>query len=234
VTEWGRLGEEPFGDSIELDFYLSRGCGHCGWRGLFDPMPREYVPGRWSADNTLEEFPVIYRCESCGKLHLAAYKVVEGEDGRASLTGKPAVAPTPKAMPLQVPELRGTVIEAYRDEAWACAFASHHRAALVLARSALQALCRRYLPKKKWSKVGLGPEVAEMERLVGTGWKAVGDRVKALADKWAHPGPLAVDSPTAKETRSSLQFMDETLKFTAVMERAGHIKPARWVTSRHA
>lgn len=222
------MGEAPFGKPVEVAFFLSHRCGHCGLLGLFDPTPSEYLPGKWTEDAD-ELFPVVYRCQSCGKPSLGMYPVSKEDDGTIGLSDRPLVVPSSKASPLNVPEYRDTAIEAYRDEAWACGYAAHRRAALVLARSALQALCRRYLPRSLWSKAGLAPEVTELEKQAGSGWKAVGEKTKRLADEWAHPGSAAARPPTAKDTRAALQFMDEVLRFTAAMERAGHLRPARWV-----
>jgi DNA-directed RNA polymerase subunit RPC12/RpoP len=229
-VELEKVGDPPFRDSEELPLHVSSTCGYCGWRGLFDPKPEEYLPGIW-ADYMIEPLSVVYRCESCGKPHLATFPINHDPDtGEVWVEDKvSSVFPTGRARPLDLPEYQGTAIEAYRDEAWACGFASHRRAALVLARSALQALCRRYLPVRAWSSAGLGQEVLEVEKLAGPGWRAVGERVKRLADDWAHPRPSAANPPTAKETRDALNFMDEVLRFTATMERAGHLRPARWV-----
>jgi DNA-directed RNA polymerase subunit RPC12/RpoP len=229
VEEPAKLGDPPFGESVQLAYFVQKSCGYCGHRGLFSPTPREYLPGTWSED-TPDLLCVIYICENCGKPHLATFPVELGRDTDPVRVEEKAssVVPSGRARPLGIREYKGTAIEAYRDEAWACGFADHHRAALVLARSALQALCRRYLPVRAWSKAGLGPEVSELEKLAGSGWRAVGERIKRLADEWAHPGTKAAQPPTVKESLGAMRFMDDVLKFTASMERAGHLRPARW------
>ena len=164
----------------------------------------------------------IYECLSCGRPTAVEFK--EGGDDSEELTPK-TWAPVPRPPRLDVPEYNGTEVFRYRFEAWAAFEARRYRSALVMARSALQACSRRYLPRSDWSKGGFGGEMERLGELAGRGWRAVAIGVKDFGDEWAHPDPARQRGPTQEDVQEALRRMDAILRFTAELERVGHLPP---------
>ncbi len=127
--------------------------------------------------------------------------------------------------PLAATPYAETIIEAYRDEAWGSLDAGSHRAAMVLARAALQAACRRYLPRRDWGMFGM--EMKQLALIAGQGWQKVGGTVKDFGNEWAHPDPTRSDlmpGPTETQVSNALRRMDTVLRMTAEMERVGYLQ----------
>lgn len=143
----------------------------------------------------------------------------EGEDTHRALR----IAPTPPPPALGVACFADTTLERYRDEAWSCFRARMYRSAIVTARSALQACCRRYVPPESWGT--FYSEAEKMSQLAGTGWDKIGGEVRTFGNRWAHPDPAAGASPTANDAREALDRMDSVLQFIGALERFGHLSP---------
>jgi hypothetical protein len=166
----------------------------------------------------------IYTCYSCKRPTVVEFVVLPALEIGQPGTLRPAkYGPSPGYPPLETPEYAGTVIQAYRDEAWASYFAARIRAAIVVARSALQALVRRYLPKQEWGN--FAAEMAKLAERAGEGWRAVGLQVKDFGNAWAHPDPTLPSPTSREEVREALRRMDDVINFTAAMERVEHLKP---------
>ena len=101
--------------------------------------------------------------------------------------------------------------------------AGRHRSAMVMARAALQALVRRYVPKPQWGT--FAAEATALTDQAGKGWEAVGAGVRTFGNRWAHPDPTDNVEPTRSDAKDALDRMEEVLEFTAAMERVGHLYP---------
>ncbi len=115
--------------------------------------------------------------------------------------------------------LRGTTVQKYRDEAWECFAAGHYRAAIVVARSALQALARRYIPTTDFKKGGFGGEIAALSAAAGTGWEGIGGDVTRFGNQWAHPDPSSPADPTRKDAYDALDRLDSVIHALGNQER---------------
>ncbi|MEX1262715.1 MAG: DUF4145 domain-containing protein [Actinomycetota bacterium] len=108
-------------------------------------------------------------------------------------------------------------VEADRLEAWACHHAGQHRAAVLMARSALQRAVRVLDPKFR------GKLPAELDNLVTTGvitgqLRKNADEVRLSGNDVAHPEELG--AITAQDAEDSLIFLDDFLETTmAIPER---------------
>ncbi|HEU5151130.1 MAG TPA: hypothetical protein VFU19_11565 [Iamia sp.] len=208
-------------DDDEFEFATVGGtCGHCR-KGI--TMSQDAL---WKPDSEYDDPPsrpcAVYICTDC---HLPSVVVFKDPpaDGAAKQLQVATVSPTRPPHSLNVKLFADTTIEHYRDEAWGCYLASHYRSAIVTARSALQACCRRYLAEKDWTH--FAREAEEMSRLAGTGWDKIGGEVRQFGNQWAHPDPSAGPVPTWRTAREALDRMDAVLQFIAALERFGHLTP---------
>jgi len=160
-----------------------RRCGHCGSPMLDFGEPREWIAGRLSPGKS-ERFPVTYKCEDCWLPTVVVWTAEGNGDGEPQLLGS-RQSPLPPPSALGISEYAGTDIEIYYLEASRCRIAGHRRAAIVMARSTMQACFRRYLAKADWGNYTA--EMTKVEELAGVGWTAVGKGVRDFGNRWAHP-----------------------------------------------
>jgi hypothetical protein len=196
-------------------------CGYCNQPSLISG--EWWRPAIWTdADG---EVPAVglYTCVSCKRPTVVEFVTMPAlEPGEPGTLHPKRYGPAPGYPPVDAPQYAGTVIQGYRDEAWACFSAGRIRAAIIVARSALQALVRRYLPREDWGN--FANEMSKLTQRAGEGWRAVAVQVKDFGNSWAHPDP-ALPSPTStKEVREALRRMDEVISFTSAMERVEHLQ----------
>ncbi len=192
-------------------------CGRCGYCGSGSVIAHGPLRDEDPLDSDKEWPPAaVYLCLSCWHPSVG---ILSRHDGRVTLKQQ---SPHPRPEPLGVHAFRNTTILAYRTEAWNCYLDGSPRAAIVTARSALQACCRRYLPKDKWSR-NFGKEVAALAVNVGLGWEKLGSDIRSFGNDWAHPDPSEARVPTSEEALQALQRMDAVLRFTGDLERFSHL-----------
>lgn len=199
-----------------------RECGHCGGGILGSPDPEQWLPGFLSAEER-PKFWVLHTCYSCNLPSVVVWATHRDHAGQAMISAPGVQSPFPPPPSLGIGEYVDTDIEAYHREAWRCRRAGLRRAAMVMARSTLQACYRRYLlPAERGLFTKEQKLVAE---LAGPGWAAVAVGVRDFGNTWAHPEGSS-DQPKADALREAFRRMNSVLAFTAEMERVGHLRPA--------
>lgn len=219
------VGREPVdGEAAQEDVpYAYVGCGHCGglssdfwpdyWRrGELDPGDKGY-------------FPTLCHCDSCGNYSLVIRRVTVADDGRAQMGEGYWQYPPVRPSRIEAQPYRDTLIEDCRFETWACYYARRYRAALVMARTTLQTMGRRYLQRVEWG--AYGNEMAKLGEIAGPGWEAIAVGIKTLGNEAAHPDPWTDSAPTRESALAALNRMDKVLAFTAEMEDVGHLVPSQ-------
>jgi hypothetical protein len=199
-----------------------RFCGHCSDGLLGTPQPEQWLPGFLDAGER-PRFSVLQYCNSCSLPSVMVWTTERDDAGQARIIGSAVQSPFPPPPSLSIVEYTDTDIAAYYEEAWRCRRAGLRRAALVMARSTLQACYRRYLLTSE-----RGSYSAEQQRvadLAGPGWAAVAVGVRDFGNTWAHPEGTA-DPPKWSEVKEAFRRMKSVLAFTAEMERVGHLRPA--------
>lgn len=208
-------------DDVEVDLPNIGGtCGHCQ-AGI--TMSQDTL---WKPDSDFGDPPsrpcAIFVCTDCRLPSVVVFSDPPA-DADARRFRVSTVSPLSPPHSLGVDLFTGTTVEHYRDEAWGCYLASHYRSAIVTARSALQACCRRYLAVGDWTH--FASEAEQMSQLAGTGWDKIGGEVRQFGNQWAHPDPSAAPIPTWQTARDALDRMDAVLQFIAALERFGHLTP---------
>ena len=182
------------------------------------PEPAWMVLGRLNEPLTEN---IVLKCYSCDMPIVLRLRFEPYPDGPAVFSGS-RVMPHPPPPALNLPLYEKTDIASYYEEAWRCRRGGQRRAAVVMARSTLQAVFRRYL-----SDGDRGSFTAEMDKvaeLAGPGWSKVGSGVRDFGNKWAHPeGDL--DPPPWEEVAEAFDRLKDVLEFTASMEKYGHLNP---------
>lgn len=196
-----------------------RACGHCENGVLGSPDPDKWLPGRLELEGDPVRFSVIQRCYMCELPSVITWTAAGGEDDVAVLKSS-TQAPYPRPQALGIAEYKLTAIDGYHQEAWRCRNAGLRRAAMVMARSTLQACYRRYLPVARWGNYT--PEMAAVAELAGEGWRKVAEGVRDFGNVWAHPDGRT-SLPKAKDVVEAFRRMDAVLAFTAELERVGHL-----------
>lgn len=197
---------------------LSASCGYCN-AGMI------YPESWWSPELGEDDPPSppagIYRCLKCGAPTVVTFDRQSHDDDERPEPRAQRISPDPPPAPLGVKQFAGSTLEKYRDEAWASYRARRYRTSIVVARSAVQACCRRYVPKSKWGR--FIDEANEMSALAGTGWDKIAGEVRQFGNQWAHPDPESGADPTWKDAREALDRMDAVLQFIGALERFGHL-----------
>lgn len=205
-----------------LDESLTHICGFCGkesWFRRVGSVEAGKVPGdRVLGMRPYETAPIAAAIYQCGGCELASLFLFAARGSFATLLG---VFPSGLAQPIaDVP----TEIAIDRDEAWNCHLAGQHRAAILMARSALQRAVRK-----------LGGEgkslYDELDSLVSRGiiTKQLGENaheVRLTGNDVAHPEDMS--EVTKEDADDSLAFLDDFLRTTfAIPERQRRRKEAR-------
>jgi hypothetical protein len=159
---------------------------------------------------------MIWQCTSCDR-YVLALCVFEGSEEGAPEFKKREVFPSALGPGSKARALRGSTATAYRDEAWACLGAGRTRAAVVLARSSLQALCRRYLERSDW-KGPFAAELGRMERALGETGLTLAQELKDLGNKTAHPDPSSPSAPTRRDAVKFLRALDKFMEYLEMLE----------------
>ena len=181
------------------------------------------MPGHLGPDERVR-FAVTQHCYACHLPSVVAFAARPDDNGVATLESSGTQSPVPPPPSLDIDVYAGTNIEEYFLEAWRCRRAGLRRAAMVMARSTLQACFRRYLSPSQ--RAAYTAEMGSVATLAGEGWRAVGLGVRDFGNQWAHPEGTT-SPPTWAEVNESFRRMKSVLQFTAEMERVGHLVPVR-------
>lgn len=207
-----------------LEESVARPCGWCGrnsWLRLVASGPggASFYP----SGGRTEERPLIaalYQCGGCQHASLLVYELLNAGRGYASLYFK-GQFPGPRA---GYNDLLPADVDADRVEAWNAYHGGLHRAAILMARSALQRGVRTLTTFR-------GSLNAELDKLVEEGvvtaqLRANADEVRLTGNDVAHPEELT--EVTESDARDSLTFVDDFLDSAiAIPERQRQRKQAR-------
>ena len=219
------IGRDRIEDSVALGIVpeqISRPCGRCGQSAWLRRRQAIQAGWRWLYQDTY--CPVVwamYECSGCNDVSLGIFQAYYST-GRWRFHEGSEFIPTARARAIGIPH---EDIEADRLEAWACHYAGQHRAALLMARSALQRAVRVLDAKFR------GSFNAELDSLVDTGvitrqLRKNADEVRLSGNDVAHPEKL--EMVTAKDAEDSLQFLDDFIETTiTIPERQRRREEAR-------
>jgi len=129
----------------------------------------------------------------------------------------------PVASPEPLQDLPHPEIEADRNEAWACHLSGQHKAAVIMARSALQRAVRVLNPYR-------GSLNQELDNLAANGiitrqLRANADEVRLSGNDVAHPEELG--EVTADDAEDSLTFLDDFIGTTLMIPERQRQRQAR-------
>lgn len=163
-------------------------------------MVSDYEPLVWA----------LYECSGCNRVSMGIFSIYYSV-GDWHFHDDGTFIPSARATPLDIPH---PDVEADRMEAWASHHAGQHRAAVLMARSALQRSARVLDPSFR------GSLNAELDNLVTTGvitnqLRANADEVRLLGNDAAHPEELGAVSDG--DARESLEFLDDFIETTIVI-----------------
>lgn len=192
-----------------LDESLSHACGWCGKDSWFKLRCAAITGSVWSygpgGGDTRPLLAAIYQCAGCERPTLLVYEVLTSTYG-GSLSIH-ASFPTGRAPRRgHLPES----IERDRAEAWNCHYAGLNRAAILMARSALQRAVRHLSTFR-------GTLNTELDNLVSEGvitqqLRQNANEVRLSGNDVAHPEELTDVSES--DAKDSLVFMDDFLETT--------------------
>lgn len=185
---------------------LGRKCGNCGkesWLALVAEHEGKYSNG--------EGFRAgLYVCGGCGKPSLATYSYYV-DDFSGPMWILAGFVPAPHALPWE--DLPDGVREEH-CESWNCFHGGQNKAAMLMARTALQHTCRALGAKKG----KLAAEIADLELQgkITPDLRSLADEVRLLGNDVAHPPEdIAVVDPG--EAEELLAFLDDFLNTTLVL-----------------
>ncbi len=157
----------------------------------------------------------------CRKPTSVFFLIYDGPSTGPYIADEPAQIPRGQAQPMDaLPE----PIQIDRLEAWSCLYGADYRAAVIMARAAVQRAVRQLKAKGD----GLKAEINDlaMRRKITDALRDAAHEVRISGDDAAHPADLGV--VTRAEARDSLDFMDDFLEHAIAMpNRAATRKLAR-------
>jgi hypothetical protein len=202
------LVSEPTSDPKEfLEETLHHPCGWCGSGTWFRLRAATWagtisfgVPGH----DEREVVAALYQCGGCARASLFTYQAWDGYGG----WGHALLRTFPKVVAQEMGDLP-TEVEADRVEAWNSFHAGLHRAAILMARSALQRATRVL------DQTFRGSLFQELDNLVATGvitkqLRENADEVRLSGNDVAHPEELG--SVSEADAKDSMAFLDDFLE----------------------
>lgn len=214
LPSFGDLGEIR---TVVLPDEVSGRCAYCGGSmGFWQPTPNGYV-SRAVPQGFRDKLPVSYRCFRCNQPVVLIWAVRPGDTGFAETVGTPEVHPPALAERLPLPEFDGTLVHRLRNDAWNCYYSRRYRAAVLIARSALQSCFRLYTSQRSSFRV----EAEVIATLGGAGLDRVVADVRNFGNSLAHPGPYDLSIIAPDDVLGKLTRLDAVLRFTAELERVG-------------
>jgi Domain of unknown function (DUF4145) len=217
---------------------LSQGCGWCGQSSWFRRRAAVWAGwGSWVSAGRLEYLPRlagIYQCGGCQNASLNLWYATSGVSGELYIHVD-HIWPTPQAAGMaDLPQ----EVQADRVEAWNSHLSGQHRAAVLMARTALQRAVRVLLAGQDGvlNEQDKGSLFSELDLLVKRQvitpqLRQNADEVRLSGNDVAHPEELGAVSQA--EAEDSLVFLDDFLETTlAVPARQRKRRAQRQVTGK--
>ena len=213
----------PTQDPVEVvDETLNHLCGWCGQSAWF-----RLRAAAWAGFHSiptgrgLDYFPrlaAIYQCGGCQNASLLVW-ITYASSSRAGRRLGRLEHTWPSGRALEMEDLPHAEVQADRLEAWNCFLQDQHRAAVLMARSALQRAVRALLAHEDGTvdEADKGTLFSELnllvERAVITAQlRANADEVRISGNDAAHPEELGAVS--REDAEDSLRFLDDFLETT--------------------